>query len=285
MRLADYDIDTRYDATLISSERLTAGDSPDEVRELRLRITSSELELDVGNSLGVLVPGPHEFGQPWHLRLYTVADLPRRENGGLEVALCVKRCTYIDTYTGERHDGVASNYLCDRRVGDQITLTGPYGLPFAVPPEHDARLVLVGMGTGIAPFRALIKHLYQRTPDWTGPVTLIHGARSGLELIYRNDEKDDFAQYYDRDTFEAIEALSARPDWTDDIAWEKAIESRSEEIWRWLGEPSTYVYVAGLERIGHQLDCVFGAIAGGEAKWRRRKAELEAGGRWVELLY
>ena len=105
MRLADYDIETRYDSTLVSTERLTPPASPDEVRELRLRIAVPELELDVGNSLGVLVPGPHEFGQQWHLRLYTVADLPRRESDAVEVALCVKRCTYLDEYTGERHDG------------------------------------------------------------------------------------------------------------------------------------------------------------------------------------
>jgi ferredoxin--NADP+ reductase len=52
-----------------------------------------------------------------------------------------------------------------------------------------------------------------------------------------------------------------------------------------LGDPKTYVYVAGLEKMRDELDKLFAGLAGSEAKWQRRKAELMAGGRWVELLY
>ena len=45
------------------------------------------------------------------------------------------------------------------------------------------------------------------------------------------------------------------------------------------------VYLAGLEEIRDQLDGVFARMAGSEEKWALRKAELEAGKRWVELLY
>jgi ferredoxin--NADP+ reductase len=34
-----------------------------------------------------------------------------------------------------------------------------------------------------------------------------------------------------------------------------------------------------------ELDHVFARIAGSEERWQRRKAELEAGKRWVELVY
>ena len=46
------------------------------------------------------------------------------------------------------------------------------------------------MGTGIAPFRAFVKHLYRDIGDWRGQVRLFYGARSGLELLYMNDEVD-----------------------------------------------------------------------------------------------
>jgi ferredoxin--NADP+ reductase len=171
------------------------------------------------------------------------------------------------------------------REGDEITITGPYGLAFEVPPEHDANLILIGTGTGIAPFRALVKHIYRNVDDWTGRVLLFYGARSGLELLYMNEERDDFSQYYDEETFEAIKALSPRPAWDDPIDWADAIEKRSGELWKLLGDPKTYVYVAGLEKIRDQLDEVFAEVAGSEEAWQRRKAELVAGGRWVELLY
>lgn len=130
-----------------------------------------------------------------------------------------------------------------------------------------------------------MKHLHHDVPAWEGRIWLFSGARSGLEMLYMNDEKDDFAQYYDRDTFESFKALSPRPDWGAPIAWDSALEQRGGELWEMLGSPKTYVYVAGLEKMLGELDRVFAKLAGSKEKWERRKAELMAGGRWVELVY
>ena len=100
-----------------------------------------------------------------------------------------------------------------------------------------------------------------------------------------NEQKDDFAQYYDEETFSAFKALSPRPSWADPIAWDQAIEERGEELWALLGQPKTYVYVAGLEKAIVGLDGLLARLAGSPEKWLRRKAELAAGGRWVELVY
>jgi len=52
-----------------------------------------------------------------------------------------------------------------------------------------------------------------------------------------------------------------------------------------MGRPDTYVYIAGLEKTMGRLRRLFADIAGSEERFDRRKAELEAGGRWVELVY
>ncbi|KAB2968543.1 MAG: ferredoxin-NADP reductase [Thermoanaerobaculia bacterium] len=282
----EYATETRFRAVVVSSERITPEASSEEVRELVLDVERPDFPFLVGQSIGVLAPAPKEFGKEHHYRLYSVADLPERgESGRPRIKIAVRRCSYVDDYSGERFPGIASNYLCDRRPGDAITVTGPFGLAFQVPEEKDADLILIGSGTGIAPFRALVKHLFREVPDWRGRVRLFYGARSGLELLYMNDLRDDFAQYYDQETFEAFKALSPRPSWADPIAWDLAIEARGEELWDLLGKPTTYVYLAGLEKMRDELDKVFSRLAGSPEKWRRRKAELEAGGRWVELLY
>jgi ferredoxin--NADP+ reductase len=276
----------RLTARVVSNERITRQASPEEVRDLVLEIDAPEFPVEVGQSVGVIAPASGTFGESEHFRLYSVADLPERgPSGRPRIAICVRRCSYIDEYSGEQYQGVASNYLCDRRPGDAIQITGPFGLAFEVPQELDANLILIGSGTGIAPFRAFVKHLHRNVPGWRGRIWLFYGARSGLEMLYMNDERDDFAQYYDDETFQAFQALSPRPRWDDPIAWDSAIEARGAELWEKLGEPKTYVYVAGLEPMLAELDRVFAKIAGSEERWRRRKAELQAGKRWVELVY
>jgi len=285
MQLQEYDISTQYQAQVIQSRRISADSAADEVREIALEV-SEDFKIQVGQHLGVLAPGQSEFGQRHHFRLYTVADVPQvTATGRTRVHICVKRCWYIDSYSGEQYRGVASHFLCDLKPGDTITVTGPYGQAFAPPEEVDAALILIGAGTGIAPFRAFIKYLYQHPDLFHGRIWLLHGGRTGLELLYMNDVENDFAQYYDRDTFEAIAALSDRPHWSEGVNWQGAIEQRGAEIWRLMEDCKTYVYLAGLESIRDQLDEVFAELADGADRWQRRKAELIAGRRWIELLY
>ena len=285
-RLEDYDTTIRSAATVVSTEPITPERAEAEVREIVLDIDRPEFAYRVGQSIGVLAPGSPEFGTRHHFRLYSVADLPEPGAGGRpRIRICVRRCRYIDPYNGEQYPGRASNYLCDLRRGDSMTITGPHGLPFEAPEEPDARLILIGTGTGIAPFRAFVRHLYRDVPSFHGRVWLFYGAQSGLDLLYMNDRNSDLTQYYDRETFEAFHALSPRPNWADPIAWDHAFAERGAELWRMLGEPKTYVYVAGLETIRAELDRVFARLAGSLQTWDRRKAELIAGRRWVELLY
>ncbi len=292
MHLDQLDISNRFSGKVVANELVSMSASTpddedsDEVRELVLDIGVPTFALDVGQSVGVLAPGQRDFGQEHHLRLYSVADLPEIDDAGhTRIKLCVKRCSYIDDYSGERYRGIASNFLCDRRPGDNLALTGPYGLPFEIPPENNANIILIATSTGIAPFRAFVRHLFENIEDFEGRVWLFYGARTGLDLIYLNQERDDFAQYYNRETFEAFKVLSPRPQWHDDLAWGETLNERGQELWNMLSDSKTYVYVAGLESVQESLDQVFADIAGSDEQWQRRKAELIAGKRWVELLY
>jgi ferredoxin--NADP+ reductase len=261
MRIEDYPTEPQFDATIMKTERITEELSEVEVRELVLEVDDHAFNFEVGQSIGVLVKGPAEFGGSIHHRLYTVADTPLpKPKGKPEITIVVRRCSYIDDYSG-------------------------FGIPFNIPDDKSANLLLIGLGTGIAPFRALVKKIYHQEGGWKGKVMLLYGARSGLELLYMNNKRDDFTRYYDEGTFEAIKALSPRPNWVDPIAWDYAIEERAEEIWKMLSEGHTYVYVAGLEPIRDTLDRLFGTLCGSTDAWLKRKAELIEKGRWVELLY
>ena len=281
--LQDLDTEATYTAVVRRTELLTP-ENTDEIRELTLEVTQPGFTCEVDQSFGVLVDVSDDFGNSVHHRLYSVADLPDRKDGKQIIKMLVKRCNYVDDFTGEVFKGVASNFLCDRRVGDEVTLTGPHGLPFVVPEDKSADLILIGMGTGIAPFRAFIKHIYKNVKDWKGKVRLFYGARSGLELLYLNDKDGDLTNYYDQETFEAFHALSPRPHWSDPIALDQAIVERAEEIVEMLSRSNTHIYVAGYEAVGEILEKAFVRILGAE-KWALRKAELVAGKKWAEVIY
>jgi ferredoxin--NADP+ reductase len=286
MRIEDYPTEPRFTATVLKTERITEDSSDVEVRELVLEVDDHKFDFEIGQSIGVLVKGPAEFGGSVHHRLYTVADTPvPKKKGKPEITIVVRRCNYIDDYSGEEYIGINSNYICDRKSGETINITGPFGIPFNVPDDKNANLLLIGLGTGIAPFRAFVKRIYQDAERWKGKVRLLYGAHSGIELLYMNSKRDDFARYYDEDTFEAIKALSPRPNWADPIAWDYAIEQRGEEILSMLSDDHTYVYVAGLMPVRDALDELFGNLSGSADAWSKRKAELSEQGRWVELLY
>lgn len=282
--LSDYDIKKQYLATVKKTRRLSPDDEV-EVRELMLEVKDPDFTCEIDQSFGVLVKQSDDFGNTIHHRLYSVADLPSKTKKLTRITMLVRRCSVIDDFSGEQHDGIASNYLCDKKVGDEIIITGPFSLAFSVPEDKNSNLILIGMGTGIAPFRAFIKHIYHNVKDWQGRILLFYGAKTGLDLLYQNEQDDDLTNYYSEETFKAINAFSPRPLWHDPVVIDQSIEERSEEILEMLLLLNTYVYVAGHKRVLEGLDKAFSNVMGSKEKWATRKAELIAGKKWVELIY
>ncbi len=286
MRLTDYDISTIHSTTLQSTELLTPEDSKEEVRHLVLRFDDTPFRYVEGQSIGVLAPGPYEFGNTQHLRLYSIASPSLGDDyRGNSLSICVRRCFSIDDISGERYPGRASNYLCDSTPGDTIQITGPYGAQFQIPEDPEANLLMIGTGTGIAPFRAFVKSIYKRHGGWKGKVRLFYGAKSGVEMIYLNQLKNDFALYYDQSSFKAFEAISPRPLLDESPDLHRALMENARESFEMIEDPKTYVYLAGLMQAERQFEAAMEFFAGGSDAWQDTKASLIASGRYAELLY
>jgi ferredoxin-NADP reductase len=128
------------------------------------------------------VPGwpGHRAGQHVDVRL-TADDGYRAERGysiasapGEPVAITVER---LD-------DGEVSPYLTEElQPGDAIELRGPIGGYFVWDPADDAPLLLVAGGSGIVPFRAMLRH--RRRTGAEVPVRLIYSSRTLEDVIYR----------------------------------------------------------------------------------------------------
>jgi len=85
-------------------------------------------------------------------------------------------------------DGRATRYLFGLKEGDQVDISGPYGR-FVLRDEHYARYVLVGTGTGITPYRAMLPELTRRMNDSQAPVRVevLVGVRSREEFMFADD--------------------------------------------------------------------------------------------------
>ena len=284
--LREYDISHPVTAVVKESTRITPLQSDVEVRHIVLDIGEGGLDFLEGQSVGVLTPGPHDFGNPAHLRLYSIASSRRGEDGkGMTISICVRRCFYVDEISGERYPGVASNYLCDALPGDRIQMTGPYGHQFAMPTNPTNNILMVGVGTGIAPFRAFVKYIYEERKGWKGKVRLFYGARTGMESLYLNDIKRDIGQFYDQETFRAFEAVSPRPHLDMPIELDRLLIANAEEVWEMANDTKTYIYIAGLEDAEKHFNKAMAAIAGSEAKWKELREKLVDEKRLFELLY
>lgn len=77
--------------------------------------------------------------------------------------------------------GIASSYIFSRKVGDKVTVSGPYGEFFIK--ETDAEMLYVGGGAGMAPMRSHLYHLF-KTLKTGRKVSYWYGGRSKRELFY-----------------------------------------------------------------------------------------------------
>src|SRR5436190_4055616 len=125
----------------------------------------------------------HRAGQHVDLRLtaedgyqtqrsYSIASAPEDEH----LVLTVERL----------EDGEVSPYLTDElRPGDELELRGPIGGYFVWEEELGGPLLLVAGGSGVVPFRAMLRH---RTTAWDDvPARLLYSSRSLDEVIYREE--------------------------------------------------------------------------------------------------
>lgn len=271
-----------YSAVLTESRRITPPASREEVRHMVFRTSDLSFDAAVGNCVRVMAPG--QFGNACHTRIYSIMDLERRGNA-TEFAICVRRCSYIDDFNGEEYQGVASNYLCDMRPDDVLAFAGPVGYPFVIPEDKSADILMLGMGTGIAPFRTLIRQIYEKIGGWKGKVRLFYGAKSPLEMLYMNDENNDLANYFDQPTFKAFQAVSPRPAFDVPATLDEALEQNAAEVWEMLQRPETRVFVAGTGNMLAAVDKAMVELAGSARDWVSVHAKLRASGRWSELLY
>jgi ferredoxin-NADP reductase len=105
-------------------------------------------------------------------RSYSIASAPEDP----QLALTVERL----------ENGEVSPYLLDvLTVGDELELRGPIGGYFVWTPALGGPLLLIAGGSGVVPFRSMLRH--KRASGSDVPVRLLYSARSVADVIYREE--------------------------------------------------------------------------------------------------
>jgi benzoyl-CoA 2,3-dioxygenase component A len=230
-------------ATVTGNLRVTEVGREYDTHHIVLDFGATPFPVLEGQSIGIIPPGTDEHGRPHHPRQYSVASPRNGERPGYNnVALTIKRV--LQDHQGRPVRGVASNYMCDLKVGDQVKVIGPFGTTFLMPNHPRSNIVMICTGTGSAPMRAMTewrRRLRKSGKFEGGKLMLFFGARTKEELPYFGP-----LQTLPKDFIDINFAFSRTPGQPKRYV-QDAMRERAPDLAPLLTDPDTYFYVCGLK--------------------------------------
>lgn len=168
-------------------------------------------------------------------RLYSISSSPKENPGEVHLTVGVVRYTH----SGRRRLGVASSFLAERvPLGMTIPVFIQPTAHFSLPAGSGRPIIMVGPGTGIAPFRAFLqerRHLGDPGKNW-----LFFGdQRSQYDFLY----SEEFVAMQASGFLTRMDLAFSR-DQEEKIYVQTRMLSQSRELYAWL-EEGAYFYVCG----------------------------------------
>ncbi len=185
------------------------------------------------------------------VRLYSIASSQKAY--AEEVHLTVDIVRY-ETY-GRLRKGVCTTFLAERCDQDtEIPVFVQAGKGFRMPEDPDTPIIMVGPGTGVAPFRAFLQE--RREIDAKGKSWLFFGSQhEKTDFFYRQDFEDFLASGH----LSKISTAFSR-DQEYKVYVQHRLEENAEEFWDWL-EEGAYLYVCGdASRMAKDVDAALHKI-------------------------
>ncbi|WGE71871.1 assimilatory sulfite reductase (NADPH) flavoprotein subunit [Actinobacillus equuli subsp. haemolyticus] len=173
--------------------------------------------------------------RPLTPRLYSISSA--QAEVGEEVHLSVGVVRY--EHNGKARAGGASSYLADRVEEDgQVRIFVEHNDNFKLPQDSSKPIIMIGSGTGIAPFRSFVQ---QRAADEAeGKNWLIFGNQHFASDFLYQTEWQQFA----KDGFLHKYSFAWSRDQEQKIYVQDKIREEAETLWQWL-QQGAYLYVCG----------------------------------------
>ena len=222
--------------------------------------------------VGVLAANPHPLDAQTLLglfraqtpRLYSIASA--QDEVGEEVHLTVGVVRF--DHHGNTYTGAASGYIGARlEEGGEVRVFIEPNPHFRLPENGDTPVIMIGAGTGIAPFRAFMQ---QRSANGDG----------GKNWLFFGNQRlaDDFLYQLEWVDFRKDGLLTRA-----DLAWSRQgehkvyvqhkIAEHAAEVWNWL-QQGAHVYVCGdATRMARDVEEALLEVIAGQGKLSRDEAE------------
>ena len=178
-------------------------------------------------------------------RLYSIASSPKAHEGEVHLTVGVVR---YDAH-GRSRKGVCSTYLADGvEEGDKVDVFVTPNKHFKVPANPDAPLIMVGPGTGIAPFRAFIEE--RQATGAKGKNWLIFGDQHYLtDFLYQTE----WQSYLEDGVLTKLDVAFSR-DQREKVYVQDRMRENAQELYAWLQQGASFCVCGDASRMAVDVD-------------------------------
>jgi sulfite reductase (NADPH) flavoprotein alpha-component len=141
------------------------------------------------------------------------------------------------------------------RVGESIPCYLHPNKNFKLPESPDTPIIMIGPGTGIAPFRAFVEE--RRATGAKGKNWLFFGDRSeSTDYLYR----EEWESYREDGTVHELDLAWSR-DQAEKVYVQHKMTERGSELWKWLQDGAVFYVCGDASRMAKDVDKALHIIA------------------------
>ncbi|MFB5676164.1 assimilatory sulfite reductase (NADPH) flavoprotein subunit [Paenibacillus terreus] len=184
-------------------------------------------------------------------RLYSIASSPKAFPD--EVHLTVRTVRYESQ--GRNRYGVCSVQLAERvQPGDKLPVYVQHNPSFKLPENPDAPVIMIGPGTGVAPFRAFLGEREETGAE--GKTWLFYGDQHfSTDFLYQVE----WQRWLKEGVLTRMDVAFSR-DSDQKVYVQHRMLEKSHDLYQWLQE-GAYIYVCGDEKkMAHDVHAALGTI-------------------------
>jgi ferredoxin--NADP+ reductase len=245
-----------------------------------------------GQSIGIIPDGTDAKGKPHKIRLYSIASTRHGDRiDDKTVSLCVRQLEYKHPESGETVYGTCSTFLKNLEPGAPVKITGPVGKEMLLPEDPEANIIMLGTGTGIAPFRAYLWRMFKDDERAANPgyqfkgfAWLIFGIPTTPNILYKEELEEMQAKY--PENFRLTYAISREQKNTEGgrMYIQHRVAEHADELWNLVKQEKTHTYICGLRGMEDGIDEAMTAAAAKEGVvWKEYQRSIKE--RWHVETY